>query len=270
MKRLLLCFLAVSLSACQEPDIPAPLPLGEQTIQGILRPAELSIVRRGTHVLEIEGTEKYFAESTVVNLRGYEQKLVTLRGTLETNIELDAYPVLVVDSVVDVESSTTDWYIGFLDLTITTPRTWSQKASRTTAHFFIEDVSELPVLTLSQEAGVLLPEGTSVVVDGHPAIRITDEQMGSQTITVQRNDKLLMLIFSPRFGMDMTKIKSDWLSALQSIDLTESTDRIDTPTTSTGSTRRKPCGGIAGILCDSGYYCEITNIVENIGSCKKV
>ncbi|MDA1208501.1 MAG: hypothetical protein O2904_00520 [bacterium] len=269
MKRLLLCFLAVTLTSCQDPKIPIPLPEGEQTIQGILHPAELSIVRRGTHVLVIDGTEQYFVESAVVNLRGYELKLVTLRGFLEPNLDLDAYPLLVVNSVVDVESTSREWYVGFLDLSITTPLSWTQSIASGTVHFFIKEFSNNPVLTLSQEAGTVLPVGTSIVVDGLPAVRITDERMGSQTITVRRDDKLLTILFSPREGMDIVKVKTDWIAVLQSIDLTESS-RSSSPSTSSGAVIGKPCGGSAGILCAVGFFCQITDLKENIGMCMKL
>ncbi len=45
------------------------LPQGPQTLTGTLIPAELSLTRRGTHVLKVDGDDVAFVESAAVNLR---------------------------------------------------------------------------------------------------------------------------------------------------------------------------------------------------------
>ena len=83
---ILLGAVAVLCTACAREELP-PLPEGIQTIEGLLKPAGLSTIRRGTHVIEIDGEDTYYAESTVVPLRTYQGKHVTLRGTLEHNVD---------------------------------------------------------------------------------------------------------------------------------------------------------------------------------------
>jgi hypothetical protein len=38
----------------------------------------------------------------------------------------------------------------------------------------------------------------------------------------------------------------------------------------TGSGAGLPCGGTAGILCPGGFYCDITDVANNVGRCKKI
>ena len=94
-----LLLLALLLVSCGDGNELSPLPEGEQTVTGILELTELSFVRRGTHMLYMDGVPVYYVESKVVNLSAHEGKSVELTGTLERNTDKNDIPVLVVTSL---------------------------------------------------------------------------------------------------------------------------------------------------------------------------
>jgi len=262
-----LFLVAFLLTSCGGEDTVVPLPEGIQTFSGVLLPTELSLVRRGTHVLVQGDKEVYFVESPVVTLRNYERKMVTIRGVLEQNVDTQLLPVFVVDSVVDVESTTRDWGIRQLGLSLTTPRSWQQRNEGGQIHFFAEGLAK-PVLTLDeQDATGEFPLGESIVVDGHPGIRIVNEQSGNQAVYILKEKTIVTLLFTPRDHPDREALRDEWLFVLYSIELQEDTTTVgDTGTGSTSS--GTPCGGPAGVLCKEGYYCEVTDTEQDIGVCQ--
>ena len=90
---------ALLLSSCRNQPDPVELPQGTQELTGILQRVELSLVRRGTHVLVQNGEETTYVESKVVQLRKYEREEVTLRGRFEQNTDPSFLPVFMVRSV---------------------------------------------------------------------------------------------------------------------------------------------------------------------------
>ena len=263
-KLLLLSFVLVSCSR----DIPTPLPQGVQTISGLLLPAELSMVRRGTHVLTQNGEELYFVESSLITLRAYERKIVTLRGTLEHNVDDKLLPLLIVDSVVDSESTVQEKDISHLRLSLSVPKNWTYSYEGGTSFFFVPESSD-PVLVLSeQDAPEEFPFGVSIVVDGSPAVRIINEQTGTQAVYVRHGERMLTLLFTAGRSEHAETLREEWLSVLASIELHEKNlPPTDTPT-GTGATAGMPCGGPAGVLCPAGQYCEVTDTERDIGTCR--
>lgn len=263
-----LFLVAVLLASCGSGSATAPLPDGVQTLSGVLLPAELSLVRRGTHVLVQGGVETYFVESPVVTLRHYEKRLVTLRGTLEPNVDEKFLPLLVVDSVVDVESTTRDWGIRQIDLSLTTPLTWQQRNEDGHVQFFVGELDR-PVLTLDeQNVPEEFPLGESIVVDGHPAVRIVNEQNGDQAVYVLRGNTMVTFLFTPRDYPERDILREEWLSVLSSVKFLSRDSTIER-SMGTGSTRSgTPCGGPAGVLCPEGFYCEVTDMEADIGVCQ--
>jgi hypothetical protein len=69
---------------------------------GVLLPAPLSTLRRGTHQLMEGGETLTFVESFTVNLRSFEGKRVMVRGTFEPNSDPSLLPVLVAKEVVTI------------------------------------------------------------------------------------------------------------------------------------------------------------------------
>lgn len=263
-----LLLVAVLLVSCGGGGEIVPLPEGIQTLSGVLLPAELSLARRGTHVLVQNDTELYFVESPVVTLRNYERKLVTLRGILEPNIEQKLLPVLVVDSIVDVESTTREWGIRKIDLSLTTPKTWQQRNEEGQVQFFVEELDR-PILTLDEQVSTgEFPLGESIVVDGHPAVRIANEQNGNQAVYVLRDDTMVTFLFAPRNHPNPERLREEWLSVLSSATFLSRTNS-SAGATGTGTTPPgTPCGGPAGVLCPSGFYCEVTDTEADIGTCR--
>ncbi|PIR53504.1 hypothetical protein COU76_00815 [Candidatus Peregrinibacteria bacterium CG10_big_fil_rev_8_21_14_0_10_49_10] len=269
MKRFLLLSFLFLLPACgsKTEPLPPPLPEGILTLSGTILPAELSLVRRGTHVLVQDGIRLTFLESPVVTLRNYEQDTVTLRGTLEHNVDPSLLPVFVVDSIVNVESTTRDWGIRQIDLTLTTPRTWQQRNTDGDVHFFVEGVAQ-PILTLDEQPSTgEMPLGESIVVDGHPAVRIVNERNGNQAVYILRGTNMVTMLFTPREYPEPQLLRDEWLSVLSSVQF----DTVIPPEvehSGTGSVTDTPCGGPAGILCPAGSYCEVQNEEMDAGVCR--
>lgn len=265
----IVAFVTVSLSACGG-DVLPPLPDGEQTITGILKQAELSAVRRGSHLLEQDGIDVYYTESSLINLREYQGKRVTLRGVLEHNTEPDDLPVLVVESVVDVEDTSQEHNLSAIGVRITTPVQWKMVKREGKYQFRQEEDSEDPLLVVWQEEGDTLPDGgVPVVIDATRATKLVDDLSGTQIVVVKRDGALLTVRFSPGQRLNAERLREIFADVLQSIELTASATDSSEPTFGTGSLST-PCGGTAGILCPEGYFCDIQDFEENIGRCRKL
>lgn len=259
--------LSMSLVACGGEEPVEPLPEGEQTISGILKPTEISVSRRGTHLIEQDGVELYYAESALVNLRDYQNKRVTLRGTLEYNIDTVYLPVLVVESVVDVEDTVKEHVFAEIGTTLAAPIHWKVVKREGRQQFRLPDDEEI-ILQVWQEAGQELPEGgVPIVVDATRATRLIDELTGSQHVIVKRPDQLLHLLFTPGNRVSADRLREDFVQILSSVEL-KAPEREST-STGTGSLGA-PCGGAAGILCPTGYFCDVQDLEENIGRCRKI
>ncbi|KKW37599.1 hypothetical protein A2454_06810 [Candidatus Peribacteria bacterium RIFOXYC2_FULL_55_14] len=264
-----LLLVAVFLASCEGggPERP-PLPEGIQTFSGVLLPTELSLVRRGTHVLMQGEKELYFVESTVVTLRNYERKMVTLRGTLEPNVDSKLLPVFVVDSIVDIESTTRDWGIRQLDLSLTTPLSWQQRNEGGQVQFFAEGM-ERPVLTIDEgPAPGETSLGESLVVDGFPGVRIVNEQNGNQAVYVLREEMMVTFLFTPRDYPNPEKLREEWVSVLASVQFLSRAESSEAVTGTGAVGPAKPCGGPAGVLCPAGFFCEVTDMETDSGTCQ--
>lgn len=256
------------LSGCGETVLP-PLPSGEQTVTGILRAAELSAVRRGSFLITQDGINVYYAESSLVNLRAYEDKQVTLRGVLEHNTNPEDLAVLVVESIVDVEETVQEHSLSGLRMSLEVPRSWKMLKREGKFQFRTSEEDEDPIVVVWNEEGELLPEGgVPIVVDATRASRMIDELSGTQLISVKRDGVILMLRFSPGDRINADRLREEFLAILKSIELTESVVE-DAPSIGTGSLST-PCGGSAGILCPAGYFCDVQSFEDNVGKCRKI
>lgn len=240
-------------------------------MDGILFPAELSPVRRGSHVLYIDGDPAYYVESQSVNLRALEQKRVTLSGILEYNTHSQDLPVLVVSEATPVQEEMREWRLQSLGLSFTAPERWQRSSINNTSVQFRVGDREDTVLTITRSSQETAAEGVSILIGGRNALRIIDESSGAEEIRVHDTDSFLSLRFTPwPDDADVPLLKQEWLSILRSIvwTNTESTSSRSTPHSGTGA--GLPCGGTAGVLCPTGYFCDITDLQENIGLCKNV
>ena len=260
---------ALLITSCGGRVLP-PLPGGEQTVTGILKPAELSAVRRGSHIIEQEGVDVYYAESSLINLREYQGKRVTLRGTFEHNTNPEDLPVLVTDSVVDVEETSQEHIFSVIGVTITTPVQWKLIKREGKYQFHLEEEDEGALLTVWQEVGELLPDGgVPIVVDATRATRLTDDFSGTQIVAVKRKGKILHLRFSPGIRPNADRLREDFIEVLNSIEFKTTSSNDGNPSFGTGSLGI-PCGGSAGILCPEGSFCDVQSFDDNVGKCRKL
>ncbi len=261
---------AVLLVACRDTVLP-DLPSGEQTLTGILRAAELSATRRGSHQIEQNGVNVYYAESSLVNLREYLGKRVTLRGTFEHNTDPEDLPVLVVESIVDVEESQKVHTLSGMSVRLSAPVEWELLEREGKYQFRLSDDEEDPLLVLWEEEGVDLPEGgVPVVVDATRATRLIDDLSNTQIIIVKRTGKLLHMRFSPGKRLTADRLNEDFVALLKSVELLDAGSGSSSSVSGTGGVLGVPCGGTAGILCPEGQFCDIQNVDENIGRCRKL
>lgn len=76
-----------------------PVPQGIVHVQGVLSPAGLSTVRRGSFLLSQGGRIVYYAESPTIPLHRFVGCDCSFRGVVEQNSDPAALPVLVVQEV---------------------------------------------------------------------------------------------------------------------------------------------------------------------------
>ena len=114
-------WLGILLFGCSKPVDLVLLPQGTQEVSGYLIGAELSLVRRGTHLLLQDGIERYLVESKVIALRAFEGKEVRIRGFFENNIDAAHLPVLVVEEIREQEDGWKKVDSETLGLTFDTP-----------------------------------------------------------------------------------------------------------------------------------------------------
>ncbi len=253
------------LGGCGNGIETTPLPAGEQEITGVLEPTELSFKRRGTHKLFMDGVEVYYAESQRVNLRSFEGVLATLKGRLEQNIDSKDMPVLVVSEIVKSETNDKEWVLRSFGISFSTPKEWTKDGSTSDVQFFIPE-NPKPIITVFRQEEEP-PSGHKIKIDGKEATRVQDSRSGAESIYIKLKEEYVVILFSPDKG-DILTLRSRWLSILRSIRVSSSGKDSDIPITGTGGTI--PCGGVAGILCPPGYFCNITDLNENIGHCERI
>lgn len=270
---LVLSAFGLLLTACDGSS--DPLPQGTQTVVGLLKPASLSTVRRGTHLLEIDGDDAYFVESSVVALRNYQGKKVTLRGKFEPNVKASYLPVLVVESIVDVEATSAEHILPELGLSLTAPIHWKPVKAGESVYFTLGEQGPV-IFTLSRKPGDELPEGGEpIVVGAKRATKMTDAINNNDIISVQQTPSMVLtLSFTPDSESEPEKQRADFSEVLRSFSFSEKTPSVAPSgtgsTTGGGASQGDPCGGTAGVLCPAGMYCAITNFAENIGRCRKM
>lgn len=93
-------FLALMVAGCAPRAADSvPVPQGIVRVQGVLSPAGLSTVRRGSFLLSQGGRMVYYAESPTIPLHRFVGCNCSFRGLVEPNSDPAALPVLVVQEV---------------------------------------------------------------------------------------------------------------------------------------------------------------------------
>lgn len=250
----------------EEPAPPPPLPTGVQTMTGVLLSTELSVTKRGTHVLRVAGKPVCFVESTIVNLRSFEGKEVQLHGTFAYNTDPLLLPVLVVTSATPIEQETRNLPLPSLGITCTIPTDWGM-TTQGSAILFLPANATIPLVSVKREKGSTLPSGAPFLLAGKHGVRTTNANTGEETIAVLAEDTVLTFHWFPPLKNPSDELRAQWSAFLASIRFSESSS---SRAPSTGSGVGMPCGGTAGILCPSGEFCAIEDVEENIGHCRKV
>lgn len=285
-----LCFSLFALSACT--DTPGPLPQGTQTLKGTLARAEISLRRRGTHLLLQDGQPLYYVESSKVSLHPYEGKEIVLQGVLEYNTEAKALPVLVVDKVIGGDEKPKVWNVPSLGISFSVPDTWKGNVQASSVQFTLSgsltsvalismvDASVLPFnfqsLTASSSTLTLRP----LVIGTYKAVSIVREERNNHTVYIDvgaKDKRFLAFSFALMRTRPLQVQVDEQLRIVQSLSVSSSSARSSVRTSVSGSAngsasnaQGKPCGGPAGILCPAGYFCQVTDAVTDIGVCKKI
>ncbi len=258
---------AFVLSSCREKPI-VELPEGTQMITGTLKPAPLSLKRRGTHYLVENGNTLSYVESTAVSLKKYEGEEVTLEGTFVLNIDPHDLPVLVVTKVDDKLLAVKGVFVPSVKLRIDVPETWMMEKTASGA-LFTASGSSRSILAISQSALKTLPAGSPATVGGERAVRVIPAGSNDQVVYVLRGKNILTFTFTPSADEVLTA-PSQFLKVLRSAKFEGVvTSQSASATTSGTGIRGQPCGGAAGILCPAGEYCSITDRESNTGLCVK-
>lgn len=283
---------AVILGACSRAPAAFPVPVGEQTMTGVLVQTNIGLLKRGTHLLKtmpsatslpsgerpIEDPERsrrsegfndgnILLESATANLSAFENRAVSVQGVFEQNSDPALPPVLVVSRVTPVQEETQAIRIPSLDLSCAIPAGWTHAQEGTATRIYTEEITGEPLITLTADASITaLPQGTPFMIDGHHAIRSADITAGSERVTIDAGTRFIVLRFRPPPVQDQVLLRAQWLTFLTSIRFTGDS-AASVPSAGSGAVSGVPCGGTAGILCPAGEYCAITDRVENIGKC---
>ncbi len=250
----------LGLASCKKK--PTPLPVGTQTVTGVLLPVPFALDRRGTHQLSVQGSPVYLVESARVNLRTLEGMAVVVTGRVERNIDPKALPVLVASGVTMINPLFRTWDIPQFKLSIDVPPQWNPAFFPDGVRF--SETGGSVKLSLHPSLAATLPPGDFMQIGGRTAIRTT--ATGSETIFVQNGSS----IFAIQHYLAEPSTSTVFPLVLRSIRFSRSSamSAASSVQTGTGTVSGSPCGGVAGILCPAGQFCEITDLASNSGRCK--
>ncbi|MBI5155641.1 hypothetical protein HZA45_00040 [Candidatus Peregrinibacteria bacterium] len=267
------------LFGCQKKPPVVTIPEGPVSVTGFLKPVPLSLVRRGTHVVVSGGSELYFVQSSTVPLSRYEESEVTMSGTLALNSDPADLPVLTVTGIESHDQDTQPVHLASLGVRFEIPRHWSREEETGTGSVhFASSGSLRSVLSVSRFPLTNLPEGSPVIVDSERGVRVMIDGSADQIVYVLRmkvvNGKttpdIISFTFTPGNDSDLSASPFIFQNILRSVRFSRSGGAGSSISSGTGSgiyLSGQPCGGSAGILCPSGFYCSITDVAENIGVC---
>lgn len=247
-------------------------PLGPTTATGTLIGADVSLIRRGTHVLVVDGERAFYVESRTQNLQEFEGQTVTVEGNLAKNTVQDELYVLEATSVKRShgDDDLKRWDIPAIGIHLNAPVAWTPSIQGSTANFMLLGET-VPLLTIKLVSGSTLPPGTSMYISNRRTTRVDGEAEDTEVFILEKSS-IISLQFSPSSQNQVTRPEeAQVLRAQFDRMLSDITFLIDKklPSTQTGGTMGgTACGGTAGILCPAGFYCDINDPVNRIGQCK--
>ncbi len=240
----------------------------------MLIPADVSLDRRGNHALVIDGKTQFFLESKNENLGAYEGQTVSVSGNLEGNVKAEDLPVLVVTSIKTAHGHEPlhSWDVPALDLRIKAPETWQAKIKDGIVSFSLSGETA-PLLSITQVSQTgSLPSGTATYIAGRRGIRTTPERSTTQEIFIQEQDRIIRLQLDIPSQQSIKTVEEGQILLAQFENVLASLKFLSDQSSSapaTGTGAGTPCGGTAGILCASGYFCDISDPIERIGICRQ-
>lgn len=275
------CITLALLTSCTRGSPPVPVKTGPASATGTLIPAEVSLTRRGSHALVVSGKTQFFLESKNENLQEFEGQTVFVSGNLEPNFRPEDLPVLVVERLRASRGQEPlhDWDVPALNLRIRAPETWGATIEKGVVSFMLPG-EESPLLIVSLTSSGSLPTGTPIFVAGRRGVRTTPEKGTVQDVYFSDKDVSVRFHFDASLQRSVQRVEEGQILLTQFENLLASasflSDRSSssspTPSlTGTGAaTGGTPCGGSAGVLCPTGFFCDITDTVENIGRCRQL
>lgn len=298
----LLGLVGVLATSCGRRE-PQPIPVGVQTFTGVLLPTDISLTRRGTHLLKIGQEILYYVESPTINLRSYEGRLVAVRGQMERNVDPMEYPVLVADHIQKVlDASLREWKAPHVGLSMQIPIEWSavndtrgvklflSKSGSLIVDIFPEKLANLPYdfRTAQLKTPDLSVDVSPILIGSTRAVRMLTPRTGDQRISFVHESHILSsmpdkqaesyydvltFVYTPERNSD-GDLDTKFLSIIHSLTFSKAvsnTSASSAPSSDgAGMVEGTPCGGPAGILCGLGEYCEVTDLETNIGKCRKL
>lgn len=257
------------------PGAARELPQGVQTLTGTLVPAELSLTRRGTHALKVDGEDVAYVESASVNLRLYELTEVGVTGAFTHNTDPSDLPVLVATSVRAIEIPAVSVDLPTVGLTLKVPESWEYQVFDDGVAFGLTG-STTPFLRIMKTSLTRLPdEGTPMFIGGYDAVRVQGKD--GQSFFVQGGRIILSFTWTSRDEAQSAAFAQMLRTAIVRSASSSSSQRTMTggvfvlpSSAASGSDasagKPKPCGGPAGVLCPAGTYCAVTE-ADGVGTC---
>ncbi len=264
--------LALSLSACTKTPTNLP-PLGPITATGTLIPAEVSLLRRGTHLLLVNGKKMYYVESKTEDLVSREGQTVYVEGVAESNTTKDDLPVLVLRSLESTrgDSGLKVWNIPALDIRLQAPIAWTASIQKSVASFSLPEETS-PLLTVSISGSGSLPSGGShYYLSGRRTVRMDDSSGEKTDVFIEEKEYILHLHFDLSSQKPITNTEDQKLLISQFDYILNSikflSDR-ETGASSSEDSIAAQCGGEANIVCPEGSFCDVTDLETKIGHCR--
>lgn len=283
----------LALSACTERERAPSLPEGVQEARGTVRAAPISLSRRGTHLLIVEGNTLSFLESASVDLASFEGDNVKVTGRFIRNISSRDLPVLLVDRIELLRAASKQWTIPLFGIAFDAPADWTMTMSGSSVVFMGSgsigsrlQISGQPLLHTPFAGAAERSEDQllRLVVASRRALRLFDEDSADETVFVDRGPKspsdatrVVVLQYKSPKGESTADARELMLRILTSFAFRGGASSASSSQRSAASASgaqessrgaARPCGGPAGILCPAGQYCDITDLVANTGICK--
>ncbi len=251
------------LSACGGSS-PAPLSGEPLTATGTLVPAQLSRMHRGTHMLEINGENTYYVESSAIALQQYEGQIVGLHGVLSYNTDPKDLLVLKVDKVLQAPVQGNLLSLPDYKLSLTLPEGWIKTDGKDGVA--LSASGSLPVIIITK-TNAMPEDGISLLLGGRTALRSLDAD-GNEQIVVDSPAGFVQIKTFPKVASGALISSASAILHSMRFSATAQTSSAAVPS-GTGASLQ-PCGGPAGILCPGGSYCAITDSATNVGICRSL